>query len=151
MWYGAVCPWAMFARNDVIPIYRLVFLGVLILLLRRIPVIYAMHKHIEQIDQRRQAFFVGFFGPIGVSAIFYLYISLEFLREMNANGEHREDAARLEDIMTVVVWFLAICSIVSNHYFCLMSARVTDPIIDRLRMALVFPLASWAKILPEPS
>ena len=121
MWYGAVCPWAMFARNDVIPIYRLVFLGLLILLLRRIPIIFAMHKHIEQIDQRRQALFVGFFGPIGVSAIFYLYISLEFLREMNVEGEYREDAARLQDIMTVVVWFLAICSIVRIRYLYLMS------------------------------
>ena len=116
MWYGAVCPWAMFARNDVIPLYRLVFLGVLILLLRRIPVVYAMHKYIKQIDQKRRALFVGFFGPIGVSAIFYLYISLEFLREMNVGGEYREDAARLQDIMTVVVWFLAICSIVSIGY-----------------------------------
>ena len=128
MWYGAVCPWAMFARNDVIPIYRLVFLGVLVLLLRRIPVIYAMHMHIKQIDQKRRALFVGFFGPIGVSAIFYLYVSLDFLREMNAHGEHREDAARLEDIMTVVVWFLAICSIVCIRCLCLMSilSCVTD-------------------------
>lgn len=34
MWYGAVCPWASFAHNSVIPIYRLIFLGILVLLLR---------------------------------------------------------------------------------------------------------------------
>jgi len=34
IWFGAICPWAMFAHNDVIPIYRLIFLGILILLLR---------------------------------------------------------------------------------------------------------------------
>lgn len=34
IWFGAICPWAMFRVNDVIPLYRLVFLGVLILLLR---------------------------------------------------------------------------------------------------------------------
>jgi NhaP-type Na+/H+ or K+/H+ antiporter len=34
IWFGAICPWASFANNDVIPIYRLVFLGILILLLR---------------------------------------------------------------------------------------------------------------------
>ena len=56
-----------------------------------------------------------------ISAIFYLYISLEFLREMNVEGEYREDAARLQDIMTVVVWFLAICSIVRIRYLYLMS------------------------------
>lgn len=34
MWFGAICPWPQFLDNDVIPIYRLIFLGVLILLLR---------------------------------------------------------------------------------------------------------------------
>lgn len=34
IWFGAICPWAMFAHNNVIPIYRLIFLGILILLLR---------------------------------------------------------------------------------------------------------------------
>ena len=104
----------MFGRNDIIPIYRLIFLGILVLLLRRIPVIYAMHRHIKQIEQTRQALFVGFFGPIGVSAIFYLYISLGFLRDVTAEGGNREDAMKLEEIMMVVVWFLTICSIVRD-------------------------------------
>jgi NhaP-type Na+/H+ or K+/H+ antiporter len=34
IWYGAVCPWASFVHNSVIPIYRLIFLGIFILLLR---------------------------------------------------------------------------------------------------------------------
>lgn len=34
IWFGAICPWASFANNSVIPIYRLIFLGVLILLFR---------------------------------------------------------------------------------------------------------------------
>jgi len=34
IWFGAVCPWAMFRVNSVIPIYRLIPLGVLILILR---------------------------------------------------------------------------------------------------------------------
>ncbi|KAI9836272.1 MAG: hypothetical protein M1819_001609 [Sarea resinae] len=112
MWLGAVCPWASFRKNDVIPIYRLIFLGILILLLRRLPVIFAMHKYIWQIEGLRQALFVGFFGPVGVSAIFYLYISLQFLNDIQYDGSIREDAKRLQEVMTVVVWFLAICSIV---------------------------------------
>ncbi|MCJ1392705.1 hypothetical protein MMC18_005576 [Xylographa bjoerkii] len=112
MWFGAVCPWAMFLHNDVIPLYRLVILGIVILLFRRLPVVYAMHWKIPQIEEKQQALFVGFFGPIGVSAVFYLYISLEFLSEITVNGIVREDAAKLQIVMTVVVWFLAICSIV---------------------------------------
>ena len=112
MWFGAVCPWPSFRVNNVIPIYRLIVLGILILLLRRIPIVYALHRHISQIEEKQQALFVGFFGPIGVSAVFYLYVSLEFLRHVTVDGEVREDAAQLADVMMVVIWFLAICSIV---------------------------------------
>jgi sodium/hydrogen antiporter len=116
IWYGAVCPWALFRDNDVIPIYRLIFLGVLILLFRRIPVVMAMHKYIPEIEHFQQAAFVGFFGPIGVSAIFYLYVSLDFLNNVTVDGTPggavREDAKRLQDVMRVAIWFLAICSIV---------------------------------------
>jgi hypothetical protein len=112
LWFGAVCPWATFRDNDVIPLWRLVLLGILILLFRRIPVVFAMHKFIREIEHFQQAAFVGFFGPIGVSAIFYLYISLDFLRQITVDGDVREDAQHLSDIMRVVIWFLAVCSIV---------------------------------------
>ena len=112
MWFGAVCPWPSFANNDVIPIYRLIFLAILILIFRRLPIVFALHWKIWQIEQKQQALFVGFFGPIGVSAVFYLYLSLDFLRMVTVEGEIREDAKRLEEVFTVVIWFLAICSII---------------------------------------
>jgi NhaP-type Na+/H+ or K+/H+ antiporter len=132
MWYGAVCPWTLFVHNSVIPIYRLIFLGIFILLLRyvieilplvpidilislfrRLPIISTLHKSIHQIEEARQAIFVGFFGPIGVSAVFYIYISLQFLETITVDGVQRADAEKLGETITVVVWFLAICSIVS--------------------------------------
>ncbi|KAL8865309.1 MAG: hypothetical protein Q9174_006956, partial [Haloplaca sp. 1 TL-2023] len=112
MWFGAVCPWPEFLHNNVVPIYRLIPLGILILLLRRLPIVYAMHWKIPQIHEKQQALFVGFFGPIGVSAIFYLYVAKETLRAIMVDGETRDDAAHLEEVIDVVVWFLAICSIV---------------------------------------
>jgi len=111
IWFGAVCPWHQFVSNDVVPIYRLIPLGILVLLLRRLPMVLAFHKKIHQIEAIQHAAFVGFFGPIGVSAIFYLYISREFLRDIEVDGVQRRDAARLADIMNVVIWFLAVCSI----------------------------------------
>ncbi|TIA36305.1 Na+/H+ antiporter [Aureobasidium pullulans] len=112
IWFGAVTPWYEFAHNNVIPLYRLIPLGILVLLLRRLPIVFAMHKKIRQIEEPRQALVVGFFGPIGVSAVFYLYISREFLRGINLDGVVRDDAERLSEIMLVVIWFLAICSII---------------------------------------
>jgi len=116
LWFGAVCPWASFLHNDVIPLYRLVPLGILILLFRRVPIVFSLHWKIWQIEEKQQALFVGFFGPIGVSAVFYLYISLEFLGQITVDGVVREDAAKLQDVFTVVIWFLAICSIVSQPW-----------------------------------
>lgn len=131
--YGATCPWYSFGHNDVsittffvhrlkshfadlssqvIPVHRLIFLGLLVLLLRRLPMILLIWKQIDQIEDWRQALFAGFFGPIGVSAIFYLYTSLDFLGSVQVNGQQREDVAKLAEVMTVVVWFIGICSIV---------------------------------------
>jgi sodium/hydrogen antiporter len=110
---GAVCPWKEFYTNDVIPLYRLVILGILVLLLRRPPIVFAMHKSIHQIEEKRQAIYVGFFGPIGVSAIFYLYIAVDFLRKnVTIDGEPRADALFLMEATKIIVWFLVICSVV---------------------------------------
>lgn len=112
MWFGAICPWSEFYHNDVVPIWRLVILGILVLLLRRPPIVFGMHTQIHQIEQKRQALFVGFFGPIGVSAAFYLYVSIEFLNKIKVNGETRADAAYLIEVMHIVIWFLIICSVI---------------------------------------
>ena len=111
-WYGAVAPWADFRVNNVIPLWRLILLGVLILLCRRIPMILLFWKKLKEIKDWQQALFVGFFGPIGVSAVFYLYVTLDFLNQVLVDGIIREDAARLQEVVHVVVWFLAITSIV---------------------------------------
>jgi NhaP-type Na+/H+ or K+/H+ antiporter len=112
IWFGAMCPWYAFAHNNVIPLYRLIFLGILVLLLRRPPAVLAMHKRIHQIEGLRQAAFVGFFGPIGVSAIFYLYVTLEYLRLIQEDDMGRNDVKQLADVMMVVIWFLVVCSVV---------------------------------------
>jgi len=114
MWFGAVCPWHLLAHNNIIPLYRLIPLGILVLLLRRLPMILTFQKGIHQVEDFRRALFLGYFGPIGVSAIFYLYISKEFLREIEYDGHEREDAARLSEMMDVVVWFLVACSIIGH-------------------------------------
>jgi sodium/hydrogen antiporter len=120
LWFGAVCPWSSFAHNDVIPIYRLIALGVLVLVFRRMPVVFAMQRYIHQIEQFSHAAFVGFFGPIGVSAIFYLSITREFLLDgVLVDGMPRADAQKAADTAYIVVWFLVICSIVClfDHFF----------------------------------
>ncbi|KAI1428494.1 Sodium/hydrogen exchanger family-domain-containing protein [Xylaria sp. FL1777] len=114
MWYGAVCPWQSFVNNNVIPISRLIPLGLLILILRRPPFILGLYKKIPQIDGIRQATFMGFFGPIGCSAIFYLYVTVEFIGKLNPGGgdEPRHDVENLAEAVRVIVWFMVIVSVV---------------------------------------
>ncbi|KAI0798799.1 Sodium/hydrogen exchanger family-domain-containing protein [Xylaria sp. FL0064] len=114
MWYGAVCPWGSFVNNNVIPIGRLIPLGLLILLLRRPPFILGLHKKIPQIEGIRQATFMGFFGPIGCSAIFYLYVTVDFVRKLNPGGgdEPRHDVENLAEAVSVIVWFMVVVSVV---------------------------------------
>ena len=117
MWLGAVCPWESFWQSEVVTLGRLFAIGALVLLLRRLPILVALHQYIWQIKGYGQAMFVGYFGPIGVSAIFYLYIGLEFLETVTVGTEgethQREDATRLGDTMMTVIWFLIISSVVS--------------------------------------
>lgn len=74
--------------------------------------VFALHKLIPKIEDKRQALFTAWFAPIGVSAIFYIYVSLEFLNTITVDGAIRSDAENLSGSLHVVVWFLVICSIV---------------------------------------
>lgn len=118
LWYGAVIPWAEFGHNSVLSTWRLVVLGILVLLLRRLPWVFGMHRWIHQIEEVRQAIFVGFFGPIGVSAVFYLFVTLEFIEGhlSDDDGVPRSDVTNFSDTVRIVVWFLAVCSVVSFLY-----------------------------------
>ncbi|KXH52601.1 sodium/hydrogen exchanger family protein [Colletotrichum nymphaeae SA-01] len=131
MWLGAVCPWESFWNSELISPGRLVALGVLVLLLRRLPVILDLHRYIRQIRGPRQALFVGYFGPIGVSAIFYLYVGLEFLETLTDDDGQRADAKQLGETMLVTIWFLIICSIVI-HGVSVPIAKLGKSTYDRL-------------------
>ena len=114
LWYGAVAPWASFTGNNIMRSSRLVLLGCLVLLLRRLPAIVMMRAKITEIGHLSQAIFVGFFGPIGVSAIFYLMVGVKFLDNLaiESLGPAREEIRNLQDVMKLVVWFLAMNSVI---------------------------------------
>ncbi|KAI0472314.1 Sodium/hydrogen exchanger family-domain-containing protein [Xylaria cf. heliscus] len=114
MWYGAVCPWQIFVANNVISIRRLIPLALLILLIRRPPFILGLYKKIPQIDGIKQATFMGFFGPVGCSAIFYLYITVNFIRALNPGdgAGQRQDVVNLEEAVHIIVWFMVVASVV---------------------------------------
>lgn len=68
MYLGAVMPWDQFHRphDTGISIWRLLGLGFLILIFRRIPAIIAGYKFMPRVcSDWKEALFLGYFGPIG--------------------------------------------------------------------------------------
>lgn len=146
MWYGAVCPWHSFVSNGVIPVYRLIVLSILILLFRRLPFVLSLHKLIPQIERLRQAIFMGFFGPIGCSAIFYLYVTLEFVEGLEEKDRH--DIDNLMECVRVIVWFMVISSVVSATLFggeCRQVNNESRQVIHGLSI----PLGKFGYYLPQ--
>lgn len=138
VWFGVVCPWDLFA-SSIVSLWRLVVLAIVILLLRRPVVLLLLQRFLRQVDGIKDATFVGFFGPIGVSALFYQHLTLEFLhREIHApDGSLRGDVKAMSEIVKVTIWFIVLCSIVSAlHAFqgeLLGSSANTRCYLDRSR------------------
>lgn len=69
---GMVLPWAAWADLG----WRGPALVVAVLLLRRLPVVLAVHRWVEPLRSVGDALFVGWFGPIGIAATFYAAMAL---------------------------------------------------------------------------
>lgn len=72
--FGMAVPWADYAR---VGWGKLLLVAGLLLLLRRLPVVLALSPLLAPLRQRRDLLFLGWFGPIGVAAIFYATLAAE--------------------------------------------------------------------------
>lgn len=85
-------------------------LTILILLLRRIPVLLASYKFMPDIKTFREACFSGWFGPMGVGAVFISTLARVALPE----GEAEKDTAQVDHLRETIgpiVYFLVLSSI----------------------------------------
>lgn len=72
-------------------------------MLRRPPWVIAMTRLTPAFQSYRESAFTGYFGCIGVSALFYVQVAIEHL------GDDRQ---RLKDVITPVVYFMVLTSII---------------------------------------
>ncbi|KAI2622709.1 Na(+)/H(+) antiporter 1 [Hypomontagnella submonticulosa] len=111
MYIGTAIPWQEFHQPDTTGITypRLLGLGVLVLLFRRIPALLLTYKTMPGVIKNwKEAVFMGYFGPIGVGAVYYLqHTRLLFPKEEVASARERE----LLDAICPVVYFLVLFSI----------------------------------------
>uniref|UniRef100_A0A8H7TTH4 Cation/H+ exchanger transmembrane domain-containing protein n=1 Tax=Bionectria ochroleuca TaxID=29856 RepID=A0A8H7TTH4_BIOOC len=112
MYIGSVIPWASFHDPDGtgITIWRLLLLGLMVLALRRIPAVLLLYRLMPSvIANYKEALFMGYFGPIGIGAVFYV----EHIRHVvPAAGEGDPEQDDLIRALPITIYFLVVFSIV---------------------------------------
>lgn len=91
--FGAITPWSIFSS---LGYTKLVGLSICILLFRRVPFTMLLSPWIPQLKTDREALFVGWFGPMGVGALFYAWFCA--LQHFNP-------------AIMYIVWFIVLSSI----------------------------------------
>ncbi|KAG0226700.1 Sodium/hydrogen exchanger family-domain-containing protein [Mortierella sp. GBAus27b] len=114
VYIGASIPFSSFGDAALgLSVWRMVVLGIAILILRRLPFVVALKPLIPALTTYREAAFAGWFGPIGVGAVFFskviaMMTSPEHLGE-DAHGMERMN--RIREVVFVVVMFLVFSSV----------------------------------------
>ncbi|KAM0541269.1 hypothetical protein ACHAPJ_013314 [Fusarium lateritium] len=112
MFIGTVLPWSQFNDPDGTGVTypRLIALGFMVLAFRRIPAILALYKFMPAVvHDWKEALFMGYFGPIGVGAVFYL----EHIRHLFPHPEEAdEEETDLLNALGPVIYWLVFFSIV---------------------------------------
>ncbi|KAH7025540.1 Sodium/hydrogen exchanger family-domain-containing protein [Macrophomina phaseolina] len=133
MYIGAVLPWSEFNQPDVTGITygRLFGLGFLVMVFRRIPAILIAYKFMPNVCKNiKEALFMGYFGPIGIGAVFYLEHTRHLFPEL---GEGDAEETNLIRALGPTVYWLVLFSIVFHG----LSIPALDLLYKRMGVAPV--------------
>lgn len=115
---GAWMPFSKFQDPTLtLEVWRLIVIAILVLLLRRLPIIMALYKWIPDIKTFREAVFSGHFGPIGIGAVFISTLAVETLNKAQhesgaeSDPDHPAQIDILINTIQPVVAFMVLCSI----------------------------------------
>ncbi|ORY15262.1 Na+/H+ antiporter-like protein Nha1 [Clohesyomyces aquaticus] len=119
VYFGTIIPWNQYNAYDIIGTtpWRLVVLGILVLLFRRIPIMLMLKPFIPDIKTWREALFAGHFGPIGVGGIFVAILARAELENGTTTPlaelpEPGFEHLNIIEIIWPITTFLVICSII---------------------------------------
>lgn len=113
MYIGAIMPWEAFHQPDItgITVGRLIGLGILVFIFRRIPAIFMVYKFMPKVVKDwKEALFMGYFGPIGIGAVFYVEHTRHLFPKAGEALTVEED--NLTRAMIPVVYWLVLFSII---------------------------------------
>ena len=115
IYIGAIIPFDSFNDPRIyITWWRLLVLAILVLLLRRLPAILALYKWIPDIKTFREALFTGWFGPMGVGAVFISTLAKHSIPE-GAAEKDTEQVDLLRECIVPIVMFLVLTSIICRE------------------------------------
>ncbi|KZT25414.1 hypothetical protein NEOLEDRAFT_361131 [Neolentinus lepideus HHB14362 ss-1] len=107
---GAWMPFDAFSNTELtLSVWRLIVIGILILLLRRLPIMIALYKFIPDVKTFREAVFSGHFGPMGIGAIFISTLAAEQLPR--PEGAPQNQYELLQASIQPIVAFMVLCSV----------------------------------------
>ncbi|KAG2217739.1 hypothetical protein INT45_002388 [Circinella minor] len=128
---GVTMPLSMFVE---LSLWRLTVLALLVLILRRIPTVLCLYKCDPIIKNWREALFTGWFGPVGVGAIFYSAIATEGMSTFIMT----DDSKSIASILKPIVYFIVLSSVIihglsipivvvaQSIYHCIIIPTTTD-------------------------
>lgn len=108
MYIGTIMPWDKFndPNGTGLTYARLIVLGILVLIFRRIPAILALYKLMPDVCANfKESLFMGYFGPIGAGAVFYLEHTRHHLFPELGNGDE-EETNLIAAIHPTVMWLV---------------------------------------------
>ncbi|KAL4811782.1 Sodium/hydrogen exchanger family-domain-containing protein [Aspergillus spinulosporus] len=154
MYIGAVIPWEDFHQPEITGITypRLILLGFMVLLFRRIPSLLVLWKFMPKVCTNwREALFMGYFGPIGIGGVFYAEHASHLFPEA---GEGSAVETTLIRALKPTIYFLVLFSI-TIHGLSIPVLSIAYKIlnvpqqVDPLGPAEVRPLSRNAHLPPN--
>eukprot|EP00834_Sanchytrium_tribonematis_P005876 NODE_388_length_8234_cov_1.030731.p3 type:complete len:427 gc:universal NODE_388_length_8234_cov_1.030731:1998-718(-) len=128
LYLGNILPIDKWLNSDLFSIGHLFVIAILVLLFKRLPVV-LLYKFIPAIRTWKEAFFIQWFGPMGVSSIFYTLVLLE-----NTKSEIAYPLVTFVVFCSVIVHGLSVPLIILSSYVSkwlrIPCSLLWDPLID---------------------
>ncbi|VEU23439.1 DEKNAAC104498 [Brettanomyces naardenensis] len=94
VYFGSIIPWQEFNDHWLgLDCWRLVCIAICVLACRRIPAVMTIKRFCPDINNWKEALFVGHFGPIGVGAV---YTSIVAIAELEAESLHINEGPTMD-------------------------------------------------------
>ena len=108
LYIGMVIPWQDYSDMAIgMNGWRVVVLGILVILFRRLPWVMLTYKIIPTLRTWKEACFAGWFGPIGVGAVYYIEVAI---RKVPDDGTRNH----LRRVVAPVVLFCVFSSVLTH-------------------------------------